>query len=97
VPRAEVRGHDDERVPEVDLVAERVGEDAVLEDLQQQVRQVGMRLLDLVEKDDRVRIPPDALGQLTAFLVTDVAGMITRRLDLVFDGDEIADAFDSVS
>ena len=51
-PRAEVAGHDDQRVAEVDLVAERVGEDAVLEDLQQDVGDVGMRLLDLVEQHD---------------------------------------------
>ena len=50
VPR--LRGHDDQRVAEVDLIAERVGEDAVLEDLQQDVGDVGMRLLDLVEQHD---------------------------------------------
>ncbi len=37
-----------------------------------------MRLLDLVEQDDRVRAAPNRLGQLAALLVADVA---RRRAD----------------
>ena len=37
-----------------------------------------MRLLDLVEEDDRVRPAPHGLGELPALLVADVAG---RRAD----------------
>src|SRR5215217_1962570 len=44
---------------------------------------VGMRLLDLVEEDDRIGPPPHALGELPAFLVADVAG---RRADEARDG-----------
>jgi hypothetical protein len=33
-----------------------------------------MRLLDLVEEDDRVRAPADRLRQLAAFLEADIAG-----------------------
>ena len=46
---AEVRGHDQDRVLEVDRPALRVGEPAVVEDLEQDVEDVCVRLLDLVE------------------------------------------------
>ena len=80
---ADVGGHEDQRVLEVDLVAVGVGEHAVLEDLQQQVGDVGVRLLDLVEQDQRVGLAADALGELAALLVADVA---RRRADQLGDG-----------
>ena len=55
-----------------------VGEPAVVEQLEQDVEHVAVRLLDLVEQHDRVRAAPDRLGQLAALLVPDVAG---RRAD----------------
>ena len=42
-----------------------------------------MRLLDLVEEDDRVRAAPHRFGELPRFLVADVAG---RRADHPRDG-----------
>ena len=42
-----------------------------------------MRLLDLVEEDDRVRLAAHGLGELAAFVVADVAG---RRADEPGDG-----------
>ena len=47
-PRAEVRGHDDDGVLEIDGVTEPVGQLAVLEHLQQDVVDVRVRLLDFV-------------------------------------------------
>ena len=55
-----------------------VGEPAVVEDLQQQVEDVGMGLLDLVEQQHRVGAAPHGLGEVAAFLVAHVAG---RRPD----------------
>ncbi len=81
--RAEVRGHDDHGVAEVDRAALTVGEAPVVEDLQEHVEDLHVRLLDLVEEDDRVGAPPDRLGQLPAFLEADVAG---RRADEPRDG-----------
>src|SRR5579864_6760076 len=52
VPRADVRGHDDDRVLEVDRVAQTVGQLAVFKNLQQNVEDIRMRLLDFVEQDD---------------------------------------------
>ena len=80
---ADVRRHDDDGVAEVHRAALRVREPAVVEDLQQDVEHVRMRLLDLVEQDDRVRAAAHRLGELPAFLVADVA---RRRADEPRDG-----------
>ena len=71
---AEVRGHDDHGVAEVDRPALAVGQSAVVEDLEQDVEDVPVGLLDLVEQDDRIGPPADGLGEPAAFLVADVAG-----------------------
>src|SRR5262245_152998 len=75
---ADVRRHDDDRVLEVHPVAEAVGQVAVLEDLQQDVEEIRVRLLDLVEQDDRIGVPLHLLGELAALFVADVSG---RRAD----------------
>src|SRR5438105_2935205 len=77
---ADVRRHDDDRVLEVHPVAEAVGQVAVLEHLQQDVEDVRVRLLDLVEQHDRVRIALHLFGELTAFFVTDVSGRRANQL-----------------
>jgi hypothetical protein len=79
---ADVAGHQDDRVLEVDDVALAVGEAAVVEDLQQQVEDLGVGLLDLVEEDDAVGTAAHGLGELAALLVADVAG---RRADQARD------------
>ena len=76
--RADVRSHDDDRVPEIDLATEAVRHFALLQDLEQKVHHVRVRLFDLIEEDDRIRTPPDGFGKLATFLVSDVAG---RRAD----------------
>ncbi len=59
---ARVRGHDQDHVAEIDLLAVVVGELAVVHDLQQHVEQIRMRLLDLVEQQHAVRMLVDAVG-----------------------------------
>jgi hypothetical protein len=56
---------------------------AVLEDLEEEVRDVRVRLLDLVEEDQGVGLAPDALRELAALLVSDVA---RGRADQLGDG-----------
>ena len=75
---ADVRRHDQHRVAEVDRAALAVGQPAVVEHLQQHVEHLGVRLLDLVEQDDRVRPPAHRLGQLAALVVADVARAARR-------------------
>ena len=80
---AQVRGHDEHRVFEIDGAALGVGEAAVVHDLQQDVEDVGVRLFDLVEEDDGVGTAAHGLGELAAFVVAHVAG---RRADETRDG-----------
>ena len=49
-PRADVRSHDNDRVFEIDGIAQGVGQDAVFENLEQHVENVGMRFLDFIEQ-----------------------------------------------
>jgi hypothetical protein len=74
VVRADVRGHHHDGVAEVHRAALRVGQAAVVEQLQQRVEHVGMGLLDLVEQHHAVRLAAHGLGELTALVVADVAG-----------------------
>ena len=78
VLRADVGGHDDDGVAEVDRAALGVGEAPVVEHLQQGVEHVGVRLFDLVEEHDRIGLAPDRFGELAALLVADVAGRRAR-------------------
>ncbi len=78
VPGAEVRGHDDDGVLEVHHAALRVGQATVLEDLQQRVEDVDVRLLHLVEQHDGERLATHLLGELAALVVADVAGGASR-------------------
>eukprot|EP00754_Rhynchopus_humris_P050990 Rhum_TRINITY_DN9268_c0_g1::Rhum_TRINITY_DN9268_c0_g1_i1::g.32612::m.32612 len=71
---AEVAGEDDDGVLEVDLAALAVCEVSLVEDLQQHVGHRDVALLKLVEEHDLVRAPPHLLCELSAFLVSDVAG-----------------------
>src|SRR5262249_28086020 len=75
---AEVGGHDDDGVLEVDRSTLAVGEPAVVEQLEQHVEHVVVRLLDLVEQQHAVRTPANGLGELATLLVADVSG---RRAD----------------
>ena len=74
VGRAQVRGEDQHHVAEVHGAALAVGEPAVVEDLQQDVEDLGVRLLHLVEQHDGVGTPAHRLGELAALVVPDVAG-----------------------
>jgi Protein of unknown function (DUF3170). len=69
--RADVGGHDDDGVAEVDGVALGVGQPPVVEHLQQRVEHVRVGLFDLVQQDHRVGLAPDRLGQLAAFFVSE--------------------------
>ena len=80
----EVGGQNDDRVLEVHDTALRVGQSAVVQDLEQDVEDVGMGLLHLVKEDDGVGLAADGLGELAALLIADVAG---RRSDQTGDAE----------
>ena len=71
--RAEVRGHDDDRILEVDHTALAIRQAAIVEDLQQHVEDIAMRFLDLIEQDDAVRTTAHGLCELAALIVADVS------------------------
>ena len=77
---AEVRRHDENRVLEVDRVAETIGQLAVFKHLEQDVVNIRVRLLDLIEQHDRVGLTFHTFGELPAFLVADVSGRRTDQL-----------------
>src|ERR1700678_2654946 len=83
VPGADVRGHDDDGVLEVDSVAQSVGELSIFEDLQQDIKDIRMRLLDFVEQNDRIGSALDPFGQLSTFFVAYIA---RRRADQFRNG-----------
>src|SRR4051812_11498739 len=70
---ADVRRHVHDRVTEVDRPALGVRQAPVLQDLQEDVEDVRVRLLDLVEQEHAVRLPAHGLGELAALVVADVA------------------------
>ena len=76
--RADVARHDDDGVREVGGATAAVGEAAVVEHLEEQVEDVGVRLLDLVEEEHAVGPAPHRLGEEAALLAVDVA---RRRAD----------------
>ena len=69
-----VGGHDDNGVPEVHTAALGVGNDAVLQNLQQDVPHILVGLLDLIEQHHGVGFTAYLLGQLAALLVSHIAG-----------------------
>ena len=79
---AEVRGHDDDRVLEIDDAAFAVGQSAVVHHLQEHVEDVGMSFFNFVEEHDCIRTAANLLGELAAFFVADVS---RRRADQARD------------
>ncbi len=81
--RAEVGGHDDHGIAEVHRTPVAVSQASVFKHLQEDVEHVGMRLLDFVEQNQRIRFATYGFGQVAALFVTDVAW---RRTDQASHG-----------
>ena len=67
--------HDDHRIFEIHRSPLPVGDAAIIEYLQQNVKNIRVRFLDFIEQHHGIWPAPDRLGKLTAFFVSDV----TRR------------------
>jgi hypothetical protein len=59
----QVRGHDDDRVAEIGRPPAAIRQAPVIEDLQEQVPDGGVRLLELVEQEHREGLHPDLVHQ----------------------------------
>ena len=72
--RPKIGRHDDDRVAEIHRPAVPVRQPPVLQNLEEHVEHVRVRLLDLVEQNDSIRPTPHQLRQLTAVVVPDIPG-----------------------
>ena len=73
VGRTEVRRHDQDRVLKVNGPALSVGQATIFQDLEQRIKDVGVRLLDLVKEHDGEGLATNGFGQLTALVVAHVS------------------------
>ena len=79
---AHVGRHDDNRVLEGHLATLTVGQTAVVEHLQQHVKDIRMSLLHLVEQDHGVGTTAHGLGELAALVIAHVSrGRTDQTLD----------------
>ena len=69
----EVGRQNDQRVAEVDRAAFGVGNAAVVENLQQNGGDVGVRFFEFVEEHDAVRAAADRFGELAGFVVARIS------------------------
>jgi hypothetical protein len=60
-----------------------VSEAPIVQQLQQHIEHLGVRLLDLIEQHDAIGSASDGFGELPALLIADIAG---RRADEAGDG-----------
>ena len=79
VPCAQVGGHHDHGVLEVHHTTLRIGEATLVEDLQQRVEDVRVRLFDLVEQHNTERLATHLLRELATLFVTDISGRGTEH------------------
>ena len=70
---ADVTGHDDDCVTEINCASLAVGHVTVVHDLQQCVPDLRVGLFDLVEEQHLIRPSADLFGELAALLVANIA------------------------
>src|SRR5207302_11515144 len=70
---ADITGHDNDRVFEIDRAALTIRQTAIVEQLQQDVEDLWSGLFDFVEQHNAVGMTPHGLGQSTAFVLANIA------------------------
>ena len=75
----DIGGHDDNRIFEINRSALRIGQSAVVQNLQQDIEHIGMRFFDFIKQNYRVRSAAHSLGQLTALLIAYITGSGTDQ------------------
>src|ERR1700751_2304496 len=75
---ADVAGHNNDRVLEIDRATLTIGDPAIVQDLEQHIKDIRVRFFDLIKEDDAIRFAAHRFTQLAAFLITDIA---RRRSD----------------
>mmetsp|Transcript_10351 Transcript_10351/g.25906 ORF Transcript_10351/g.25906 Transcript_10351/m.25906 type:complete len:480 (+) Transcript_10351:1440-2879(+) len=79
VLRADVRGHDDDAILEINQAALRVGDSPIIQHLEKQVEYLSVGFFHFVEEHHRVGTPSYGLSQLPSFLVANVTGRRTYQ------------------
>ena len=72
--RADVAGHHNHGVFKVHRAALAVGQAAIVEYLQQHVKDIGVGFFNLVQQQHAVRFATHGFGQMAAFFVAHIAG-----------------------
>ena len=75
-----VRCHDDDAVFEVNVQSVAVCEDTVIKHLKEKIEYIRVSLLDLVEKDYRVRLSSYLLSELSGIIESDISRRRTDKL-----------------
>ena len=76
---AGIRGHDDDRIAEVDKAAVAIGEATFVHYLQEQVEHIAVGFLNLVEQHDGVGLTAHALSKLASLLIAYIARRGTNQ------------------
>ena len=71
--RTEVRSQNHDHVLEIDHTTLTIGQTTIVKHLQQNIKNLRMRLLDFVKQDHRVWASTNGFGKLTALFIADVA------------------------
>jgi len=72
-----VRGHDDHGVLKVHRTPLAVREAPLIQDLQEHVKDLGVRLFDLIKEHDGIRVPAHGLCELAALIISHITGWRT--------------------
>ena len=83
IARPEIARHDYDGIAEVDRSALSISQTTIIQQLQQDVEDIRVRLFDFVEENHAVRPTTYRFRQLTAFVIADVAW---RRTNQTADG-----------
>lgn len=71
---AEIAGADDDGVFKVDDLSFGIGEPAFIEDLEEEVEDIGVGFFDFIEKYDGIWASAHGFGELAACFIADIAG-----------------------
>ena len=77
--RANVAGHDDDRVRKIDCSPLAIGQAAIVQHLEEYVEDIGVSLLDFIKQYHAVGAAADRFGELAALVVTDIAWRRTNQ------------------
>ena len=69
----EIRGEDDECVFEIDHPTFIVRQASVVEQLQEDIKHIGMSFLHFVEEDNAIGFAPYGFGELSSFVIADIS------------------------